>query len=161
MRSAAGCISEEWNGAETGSGSARFTPFALAISMARSIAPLWPESTTCPPPLSFATSQTSFWAASRAISAASSHSAPISAHIAPRPTGTAACMASPRMRSSFAVSEIVSEPAAASAEYSPSECPATKSAALPRSRPFSASSVRITARDTAISAGWALAVRVS
>jgi hypothetical protein len=36
--------------------------------------------------------------------------------MAPSPTGTAFCMASPRMRSSRAVSRIVSAPALASAE---------------------------------------------
>ena len=41
--------------------------------------------------------------------------------MAPVPTGTACCMARPRMRSSFAVSEMLNAPAAASAEYSPSE----------------------------------------
>ena len=47
------------------------------------------------------------------------------AAIAPSPTGTAACMALPRMRSSRAVSASENVPAAASAEYSPSEWPAT------------------------------------
>ena len=36
IASAAGCIREQWKGAETGSSSARFAPFALAISIARS-----------------------------------------------------------------------------------------------------------------------------
>ena len=45
--------------------------------------------------------------------------------MAPTPAGTAACMALPRMRSSFAVSPTENMPAAASAEYSPSEWPAT------------------------------------
>ena len=44
-------------------------------------------------------------------------------------------MARPRMRNSRAVSETVSEPAAASAEYSPSEWPATNAASRARSRP--------------------------
>ena len=52
-------------------------------------------------------------------------------------------------------------PAAASAEYSPSEWPATKAACCFRSSPASASSTRIAARLTAIRAGWVLAVRVS
>ena len=45
--------------------------------------------------------------------------------MAPTPTGTASCMAVPRMRSSLAVSARLIAPAAHSAEYSPSECPAT------------------------------------
>ena len=45
--------------------------------------------------------------------------------MAPAPTGTAFCMARPRIRNSRALSAMLSDPAAASAEYSPSECPAT------------------------------------
>ena len=45
--------------------------------------------------------------------------------MAPVPTGTAACMARPRVRRSRAASGTLSAPAAASAEYSPSEWPAT------------------------------------
>ncbi len=40
IASAAGCISAQWKGAETGSSSARLAPFALAISTARSTARL-------------------------------------------------------------------------------------------------------------------------
>ena len=40
ITSAAGCISAEWNGADTGSSIARRTPLALAISTARSTAAL-------------------------------------------------------------------------------------------------------------------------
>ena len=54
-----------------------------------------------------------------------------------------------------------SAPAAQSAEYSPSEWPATNLASRDRSRPASFSSTRTAASETAISAGWALAVRVS
>ena len=68
---------------------------------------------------------------------AASNSSPSRAAIAPAPTGTAACMARPRMRNSRAVSEMVSAPAAASAEYSPSEWPATNAASRDRSRPAS------------------------
>jgi hypothetical protein len=46
MRSAAGCINVQWNGALTGSSMARLAPFSLAISTARSTAALWPETTT-------------------------------------------------------------------------------------------------------------------
>ena len=53
-------------------------------------------------------------------------------------------------------------PAAAKAEYSPSEWPATKAASFTRSSPASASRTRkARARLTAISAGCAFAVRVS
>ena len=79
-------------------------PCALAISTARSTAALSPETTTWPPPLSLATWQTSPCAASAATAAAASNSSPSSAAMAPAPTGTAFCMAWPRMRSSRAVS---------------------------------------------------------
>ena len=81
--------------------------------------------------------------------------------MAPTPTGTAFCIACPRMRSSRAVSAMVKAPAAASAEYSPSEWPATNCASRARSRPASASSTRMAASETAISAGWAFSVSVS
>ena len=81
--------------------------------------------------------------------------------MAPVPTGTACCMARPRMRKSRAVSASVKAPAAASAEYSPSEWPATNCASRARSTPASASSTRMAASDTAISAGCAFSVSVS
>ena len=58
IASAAGCMRAQWNGAETGSASARLAPPALASSIARSTAALVPEMTTCPPPLSLAAWQT-------------------------------------------------------------------------------------------------------
>src|SRR5262245_30351334 len=78
--------------------------------------------------------------------------------MAPTPTGTAFCMASPRVRSSRAVSEMLKAPAAASAEYSPSEGPATKAASRPTEKPASLPSTRSLAIETAISAGWAFSV---
>jgi hypothetical protein len=57
------------------------------------------------------------------------------------------------------VSPSPSDPAAQSAEYSPSECPATKAAEVTATP--SASSVRIAAIEVAISAGWAFSVSVS
>jgi hypothetical protein len=78
--------------------------------------------------------------------------------MAPAPTGTAFCIASPRVRSSRAVSETLRLPAAASAEYSPSEWPATKAASLATENPASLSSTRKVAIDTAISAGCAFSV---
>ncbi len=80
--------------------------------------------------------------------------------MAPCPTGTAACMALPRKRSRRAVSAMESAPAAASAEYSPSEWPATQATWDFRLTPL-ASSTRITASDIAISAGCAFCVSVS
>ena len=96
--------------------------------------------------------------ASPAIFRACSVSAPSNAAMAPSPTGTAFCMASPRKRRSRAASAILRAPAAASAEYSPSEWPATNCTSRESTTPFSASSARRAARLTAISAGWALAV---
>ena len=46
IASAAGAISGQWNGAETGSGMPRLMPCSLTSAIARSIAALWPESTT-------------------------------------------------------------------------------------------------------------------
>ena len=66
--------------------------------------------------------------------------------MAPTPTGTAFCMARPRVRNSRAVSEMLRLPAAASAEYSPSECPATKAASRPTEKPASVSSTRKVAK---------------
>ena len=63
--------------------------------------------------------------------------------------------------SSFAASPTLNDPAAASAEYSPSEWPATKLASRARSSPASASSTRTTARLAASKAGCAFAVKVS
>ena len=62
--------------------------------------------------------------------------------MAPTPTGTAFCMARPRVRSRRAVSLMLRLPAAASAEYSPSECPATNAASRPTEKPASVSSTR-------------------
>ena len=135
--------------------------------MARSTAALAPEITTWPPPLSLAASTTSalpvsgFVAAAAQISCARSISAPKSAAMAPVPGGVAFCMASPRRRKSFAAVAISKAPAAVSALYSPSECPATSATRAASPKPPSASSARTTARECAISAGWALAVSVN
>ncbi len=80
--------------------------------------------------------------------------------MAPCPTGTACCIACPRIFSSRAVSAIENTPAAQSAEYSPSEWPATNAACLPTLTPFD-SSTRTTAMLTAISAGCAFSVSCS
>ena len=99
------------------------------------------------------------WPASAAASASSSE-APSSAAIAPLPTGTAACIASPRIRKSLAVSPTLSAPAAQSAVYSPSEWPAAYFASVILT-PNSASSAAMAATPQAISAGCVFAVRVS
>src|SRR4030095_1332167 len=59
ITSAAGCISAQWKGADTGRSIARLAPLVLAISIARSTARFEPEMTTCPPPLSLAAWHTS------------------------------------------------------------------------------------------------------
>ena len=138
IASAAGCIRAQWKGALTGSRMARFAPLALASSQARSTAALWPEITTCPLLLSLAAWHTSPWAASLATAATSAKSNPRMAAMAPTPTGVAACMALPRMRRSRAVSLSENVPAAASAEYSPSEWPPTNFAVLATVIPCSA-----------------------
>ncbi len=160
MASAAGCIRGQWKGAETFSGIAR-APSSLAASMALSTAILAPEMTTFPALLSLATTQTptvdpAFAAAS---ARATSVLGPIRDAIAPSPTGTARCIAWPRSFSSLAVSAKPIAPAAARAEYSPREWPATN-AAFSTPIPNSFSRVRITARLTAMRAGWVFSVRV-
>ena len=80
---------------------------------------------------------------------------------APTPTGTAFCIARPRKRRRRAASATVNDRAAAKADYSPSEWPATKAASRARSTPASVSSARNAASDTAMSAGCAFSVSVS
>jgi hypothetical protein len=172
IAAAAGRISAQWKGALTGSRRARFAPRSRASATARSTAPRWPETTTWAGSLSLAASQTPPApvspdpvspdpsppaAASAAIASTAARSRPRIAAIAPSPTGTAACIASPRSRSRRAASGTVRLPAAQRAEYSPSEWPATKSGAASPS----ASSARKAASEVAIRAGWAFAVRVS
>ena len=158
---AAGAIMAQWKGAETGRIMARLMPAALAASTARSTAGLAPETTTWPPPLSLATSSTSPCAAWAQMPAACSASAPSSAAMAPSPGGTAACMESPRSRNRRAAVGRSKLPAAVSALYSPSEWPATSATWRDMSKPPSFASTRQMATETAISAGCALAVRVS
>ena len=120
-----------------------------------------PDRTTCPGSLSLATSHTSPSAAAAASAVALSISAPSSAHIAPTPTGTAACIACPRSLSSRAVSASENAPAAASAVYSPRLCPATQSPLSTSETPNSFSSTRRVAMALAMIAGWAFSVSVS
>ena len=47
IRSRAGRIRAEWNGADTGRRIARFAPFARQAAPARSTAPAWPAITVC------------------------------------------------------------------------------------------------------------------
>ena len=99
-------------------------------------------------------------AASAQIASACAISAPSSAAMAPSPAGTARCMVWPRSFSSRAASGIEKAPAAASAEYSPSEWPATTTAFWRSVKPPSFSSTRSTASEWAISAGWVFSVRI-
>ena len=161
IRSAAGLINSEWKGADTGRGKARLAPAFFAAAIARSTAAAAPEMTSCPPPLSLA-----IWHdapdrdASTQSASTRSSSRPMIAAIAPSPTGTADCMASPRIRRSFAACPTPNDPAAASAEYSPNEWPATKATSRSIATP-SLSSARIAASETAINAGCALLVSCS
>src|SRR5215472_1766744 len=136
------------------------------MMIARSTAAQCPLTTTCPGALSFATAHTSARSAgpsdaSAATSRACSTSRPSSAAIAPSPTGIACCIAWPRSLRRWAPSPTESACAAAKAEYSPSECPATKVTFRVRLKPPSVSRTRMTARLAAINAGWAFSVRVS
>ena len=145
MASAAGCISAQWKGADTGSSMARLAPLRLGDLDRRARRRPWrrrsrPGRRHCR------------WRPRRRSPVAAGlggdrragvrDRAPSSAAMAPSPTGTAFCMAWPRRRSSRAASASVNAPAAASAEYSPSEWPATNWPSLARSTPASASSTR-------------------
>ena len=110
--------------------------------MVRSTASLWPLTTTWPPPLSLATATTSPRAASLQASWAGSSSMPSRAAMAPTPTGTAFCIDWPRSFKSRAASASCRAPAAARAEYSPSEWPATCVARLVSGLPPSFSRMR-------------------
>ncbi len=136
-------------------------PKSLTRSMARSIAALWPEMTTWPGSLSFATVQTSPCAAAAASASAFSMSAPSRAAMAPMPTGTAACIERPRSLSSLAVVAMSKAPTALSAVYSPRLWPATASALSRIETLPSRSSTRSTASALAMIAGWAFSVSVS
>ena len=162
MASAAGCISAQWKGAETGSSMARLAPFALAISTARSTAALSPGHDH------LAAAIVVRRLADLALRGLRGdrrgrvevepeqrrHGAGADRHRLLH--GAAADAQKPR-----GVGNATALPAAASAEYSPSEWPATKAASRARSRPASASSTRNAASDTAISAGCAFSVSVS
>ena len=160
MASAAGAIRAQWNGALTGSIRLRRAPRPAAISTARATAARWPLTTTCPGALSLAQAHTWSPAASSATAWAAPRSSPIKAAMAPSPAATACCMLRPRSRNNRAVSATLNARAAASAEYSPTEWPATKAVSA-TSIPASASSTRITARLTAMIAGWAFSVSIS
>ena len=140
IASAAGCISGQWNGADTGSRIARLAPFSLAMSSARSTAALWPEITTWLGSLSLATVQTSPCAASSATACAGveigaeqgRHRALADRHR--RLHRLAAQLEQPRRRRQ------VERPGGAQArEYSPRLWPATKSALSARLMPPSCS----------------------
>ena len=70
-------------------------------------------------------------------------------------------MACPRVRNNRAASATVKALAAAKAEYSPSECPATNCASRCKFKPASVSMTRKVASETAINAGCAFSVSVS
>ena len=153
----------QWNGALTGSIMLRRAPLALASSTARSTAARAPLTTAWPGALSLATSQTPLRGGlgrdrldrRRARGRGSRPSRPRRPAPPPASPGRAAAAGARHRRSQRL-------PAAASAEYSPSEWPATQPAELGepcgRSR---ASSARSAASEVAISAGWAFSVRRS
>ena len=75
------------------------------------------------------------------------------AAMAPVPTGTAACMSSPRRRTTRTASPRCNAPATTSAEYSPRLCPATSAGVRPRSAQAAAA-----ATLAVRTAGWVVAV---
>ncbi len=89
--------------------------------------------TVCSGELKFAAEQTSPVAAAASAHAAATASgaSPMTAAIAPCPTGTASCMKRPRRLTSTTASSSVSAPAATRAAYSPSEWPAATEGATP------------------------------
>ena len=125
MASAAGCISAEWNGAETGSMIARLAPFSLHSSAACSTAAWSPEITNWPAHCRWRAWQTEPSRGLVGDGVAPPESRPMIAAMAPAPTGTACCMALPRDAQEPRGIGHENVPAAASAEYSPSEWPAT------------------------------------
>ncbi len=76
------------------------------------------------------------------------------AAIAPMPSGTASCMNLPRRWTKRTASANDSAPAHTSAEYSPSECPATTFGSIPESSRTAVSA----ATDVVKIAGWVFAV---
>ena len=161
--SAAGRIRLEWKGADTGKGSARLAPCALSTSQALSTAALLPAITVCIGSLKFTASTTSALPGPKpAVTSAQpaftfSASMPRTAAIAPTPTGTACCIAWARKRTSGAACASVSTPEATSAEYSPSEWPATSAGLAPPS----ASQARQAATPATSITGCVLVVRAN
>ena len=136
-RSAAGFISGEWNGAETGSGSARLAPAALSSSQALSTPALRAGDHGL---LRIVEVGRLDDLAGRSRAAAqpsrtAAASSPRIAAIAPVPTGTASCIAcGAKAHQRQRVGERQIAPAATSAVYSPSEWPATTAGASRVSR---------------------------
>ena len=112
--------------------------------------------TIWPGELMLATLTTSPCAASAQAFSAASTSSPMSAAMAPVPTGTASCMNSPRLRTSRTASAKPSAPETTRAEYSPRLCPAQRSGLIPRSV-STAAAATLAVRM----AGWVLAVSAS
>ncbi|MDT4844748.1 hypothetical protein FQZ97_787170 [compost metagenome] len=161
--SAAGFMRLEWNGAETGSDSARLAPCALRTSQAFSTAALLPAITVWAGSLKFTASTTSRLAPPNVACASAqpaitfAASMPRMAAIAPAPTGTASCIAAARKRTSGVACARLKTPEATSAEYSPSECPATTAGAAPPS----AHQTRQAATPATSITGWVLVVKPS
>ena len=97
IASAAGCISAQWKGADTGSSMARLAPRPSGHRSRARPPPCGPRPRPGPPPLSLAASQTS---SLRRLRGDLLRAARVQRRAAPpwrpTPTGTAFCMASPR-----------------------------------------------------------------
>src|SRR3989449_512295 len=132
-RSAAGVISEQWNGALTGRSTLLRPPRSAARATARSTAGRSPAMTICCAEFTLATSTTCPCAASRVTASTASSGRPMMAAMAPVPTGTASCMNSPRLRTTLIASRKRIAPATTSAEYSPRLWPAASAGRRPRS----------------------------
>ena len=97
-RRAAGSIKRLWNGALTGSITARFAPASFIFSAAVSTAAVSPAITICPGQLKLTacTEPTEAFTSSQISTTRSRGNAKIAA-IAPLPNGTASCIYSPRL----------------------------------------------------------------
>ena len=122
--SAAGIIRRLWNGALTFSITALRAPRALAAATALSTYSAMPEMTTCPGELKFAAWHSSFGATSRHTATMSAGSSPMTAAIAPTPSGADSCIQRPRLFTRSTASRNARTPEATRAVYSPRLCPA-------------------------------------
>ena len=155
MPSWALCMSGVWKAPATASGTMRDAPASSAAAVAACTASTAPPMLTLPGAFSLQTAAP----CSAQIAATWSRSRPSTAAIVPGVTSHASCISSPRRCTRRMPSSKLIAPAAISAAYSPSECPATTAGRLVIV-PASMAATRA-AMPWATSAGCVLTVRVS